>query len=164
MKDDEAIDAGHSFENLVEEYSDLVTRLCYLYLKNHHDAQDCYQNVFLKLWKHPVRNKGLLDIKKWLIVVTINDCRDLKRKLFRRQYEDIDTLIIKAEDKPDYQLLPLVKALPKQYDSVLYLYYYEGYCVKEIAGILRKNENTIKTWMKRGRELLKGVIIDGALE
>ena len=32
---------------------------------------------------------------------------------------------------------------------------YEGYKVKEIAKILKKNENTIKTWLSRGRELLK---------
>jgi RNA polymerase sigma factor (sigma-70 family) len=164
MRDIGPTDMNYSFEELVNQFSNLVTRLCYINLKNYHDAQDCYQNVFLKLWKHPVKNKGLLDIKKWLIVVTMNDCRDLQRKLFRRQWEDIDSLIIKTEDKPDYQLLPLVKTLPKEYASVLFLYYYEGYSVKEIAGMLRKNENTVKTWMRRGRELLKGAIIDGALE
>lgn len=48
--------------------------------------------------------------------------------------------------------------LPSKYRDVIYLYYYEGYKINEIAKILNKNENTIHTWMKRAREKLKDII------
>ncbi len=160
MGAEDLLSSNHSFEAIVDEFSDMVTRLCYLNLKNYHDAEDCYQNVFLKLWNNKVKEKSLLEIKKWLIVVTINDCRDLKRKMFHRQYVDIDTLILPAEDKPESCLIPLVKTLPQKYATVLYLYYFEGYSIKELSVILKRNENTIKTWMKRGKELLKGEIVN----
>ncbi len=154
----------HSFEDLVDMFSDMVTRLCYVNLKNYHDVEDCYQNVFLKLWKNPIREKSLLEVKKWLIVVTMNDCKDLKRKIFHRKCEDIDSLIIKTEDHTEYPMLQLVKSLPLNYATVLYLYYFEGYKIKEISIILKKNENTIKSWMKRGKEILKGEIINESME
>ena len=45
--------------------------------------------------------------------------------------------------------------LPHMYRICLYLFYYEDYSVKEIAQALKEPENTIKTRLKRGRELLK---------
>ena len=46
---------------------------------------------------------------------------------------------------------------PQKYRDVLYLYYIEQYRVKEIAEILKLNENTVKTRLKRGREALKKI-------
>ena len=53
------------------------------------------------------------------------------------------------------EVLREVMALPLKYRSVIYLYYYEEYSVEEIAGILQKNRNTIKTWLSRGRKILE---------
>ena len=39
------------YRQLVEEYSDMVTRLCVVHTGNFSDAEDCYQNVFFKLFK-----------------------------------------------------------------------------------------------------------------
>ncbi|MBQ8781586.1 MAG: hypothetical protein IJZ72_07945, partial [Oscillospiraceae bacterium] len=46
------MDKRQKFERAVESYSDMITALCLLRLGNMHDAEDCYQNVFLKLYKH----------------------------------------------------------------------------------------------------------------
>lgn len=61
------------FDKAVEEYSDMVTGLCLVRLGNRQDAEDCYQNVFLKLY----RNMAMLlkepeHLKAWLITVTVN--------------------------------------------------------------------------------------------
>ena len=49
----------------------------------------------------------------------------------------------------------LVQSLPRDYRTVIYLYYYEGYKVNEIADLIGKKENTVKTWLARARESLK---------
>lgn len=59
------------------------------------------------------------------------------------------------------RLLSELKKLPQKYSVVLYLYYYEGYSIKEIGKLLEKNENTIKTLMSRGRELLRDKLEGG---
>lgn len=47
-----------------------------------------------------------------------------------------------------------------KYRNVLYLYYYEGYSTNEIANILNKKYNTIKSHLIRARKLLKKKIGD----
>ena len=51
-----------------------------------------------------------------------------------------------------------VMALPDKYRSVIHLYYYEEYSIKEIADILEKKEATIRSLLKRGREKLANMI------
>lgn len=59
------------------------------------------------------------------------------------------------QDEKTFLLLEKVLALPKQYKGVLYLYYYEGYHVKEIAEIMKLSESNVKQRLKRGRDQLK---------
>ena len=53
------------------------------------------------------------------------------------------------------ELIDIVMTLPEKYRTVLYLYYYEGYSIKEIAGILKKNENTVSSLLQRARAKMK---------
>ena len=65
---------------------------------------------------------------------------------------------IPAPKEPESDLLPLVMELPKNYRISIYLHYYEGYQVKEIASILRKPENSVSAYLARGRKKLKSVL------
>ena len=49
-------------------------------------------------------------------------------------------------------------ALPKQYRDVIYLHYFEGYTAPEIAGILKRNPNTVYTHLNKGKQLLRDVL------
>lgn len=149
-----------SFEDIVETFADMVTRICMVQLKNTFDTQDCFQNVFLKLFCNDIKYKSLMEIKKWLIVVTMNECKDWKRKLFVRKYESLDTLEIPYVDAEHVEIMQQIKSLPSKYSILLYLYYYEGYCVNEISELLHKNESAVKTGLFRARKMLKGVILD----
>ena len=53
------------------------------------------------------------------------------------------------------ELLEKVRNLPAKYSIVIYLYYYEGYSVKEIADMIGKSKNTVNSQLQRGREKLK---------
>jgi RNA polymerase sigma-70 factor (ECF subfamily) len=60
----------------------------------------------------------------------------------------------------DRTLLDTVMTLPEKYREVIYLFYYAGYSVLELASILDSKENTIKSRLKRGREMLKEILTD----
>lgn len=62
------------------------------------------------------------------------------------------------------ELLKELHKLPEKYSLTLYLYYYEGYSVKEIADIIKKSENTVKTLLSRGRNHLKKHLEEGGYQ
>lgn len=149
------------FELLVEKHGDTVTRICYLNLNSRADAEDAWQNTFIKLFKHKsIWDKPDEEIRKWLVTVALNECRDIKRKLFHRNHYDIDEMQITYTSNFNKDLIEAVKALPQKYLQVIELYYFEDYRISQIAEILSEKENTIKSRLKRGREILKGVLSD----
>ena len=141
----------------LELYADTVRRICFMYLKNDADVEDVFQEVFLKYLLHPSSFESDAHEKAWLIRVAINVCKDVLKSFFRRRVrslEEINTepFYMQEEEK---ELLEVVLQLPPKYRNVIYLFYYEGYKVREISEIKGKNENTIHTWLKRGREALR---------
>ena len=156
MKDD--------FEILVEKYADTVTRICFVNLESRADAEDAWQNVFIKLFKSKkLWDKTDEELRKWLVTVTLNECRDTKRKLFHRNHYDIDELDVSYSEDFNKEVISAVRGLPLKYLQVIELYYFEGYSVAEISDILSANVNTVKSRLKRGRELLKGELSDEQL-
>ena len=156
MKDD--------FEFLVEKYADTVTRICFVNLENRADAEDAWQNVFIKLFKSKkLWNKPEEELRKWLVTVTLNECRDIKRKLFHRNHYDIDELDVSYSEDFNKDIITGVTSLPLKYLQIIELYYFEVYSVAEISEILSANENSVKSRLKRGRELLKGEFLNEQL-
>lgn len=149
---------GMTFNDIVEKYSDMVTRICIMNLRNSDDAKDCYQNVFIKLFQKDIEFQNEEHLKAWLIRVCINECRNYIKRFYKFTI-DIEQVII-ADHQKNLILLPEVLKLPKKYRNVLYLYYYEGYSTDEISHILQINQNTLKSQLKRGRELLRKKVGD----
>lgn len=147
-----------TFNDIVEKYSDMVTRICIMNLRNSDDAKDCYQNVFIKLFQKDIEFQNEKHLKAWLIRVCINECRNYIKRFYKFTI-DIEQVII-ADHQKNLILLPEVLKLPKKYRNVLYLYYYEGYSTDEISHILQINQNTLKSQLKRGRELLRKKVGD----
>ena len=138
-------------------YADTVRRICFMYLKNDADVEDVFQEVFLKYLLHPSSFESDAHEKAWLIRVAINVCKDVLKSFFRRRVrslEEINTepFYMQEEEK---ELLEVVLQLPPKYRNVIYLFYYEGYTAVEIAGILKRSENTIYTGLDRARKELR---------
>ena len=149
--------AGLTFEQAVRKYADTVTGVCVMRLQNRADAEDCFQNTFTKLWQKSPEFESEEHLKAWLIRVAIRECASYMRKnrrvtpaeIYRENSETFDF------DRSDMSWA-LFKTPPK-YRDVLYLYYCEQYKVREIAIILHKKENTVKSLLKRGREVLRSI-------
>ena len=63
-----------------------------------------------------------------------------------------------APEAPDSTVLDAVMALPKKYREAVYLYYYEGYSVREIASMLGQSEAAVSAHLSRGRKSLRGTL------
>ena len=76
----------------IERYADLVLRLSMVYLKNRADAEDAFQNVFLKYALHPKDFESDAHEKAWLIRVTVNESKDCLKSFFRRNAVSLEEL------------------------------------------------------------------------
>lgn len=141
----------------VEQYSDMVRRLCMIYLKNHADTEDIFQTVFLKYVLSSVPFENQEHEKAWFIRVTINACKDFIKQFFRRRMVPLDEIMEQPALLPpdNRHVLEAVLSLPAKYKEVVYLHYYEDYTAPQISRILGKNVNTIYTLLTRSRQMLK---------
>jgi RNA polymerase sigma-70 factor (ECF subfamily) len=141
----------------LDKYADTVRRICFVHLKNTHDVEDVFQDVFLKYVLNEKPFENAAHEKAWFIRVAINACKDSLKSFFRKNISSVEELLIEPSqvDKENRDVLDAVIQLPKHYRLVVYLFYYEGYSAIEIASILKKNENTVYTWLSRARARLK---------
>jgi RNA polymerase sigma-70 factor (ECF subfamily) len=129
-----------------------------MYLRNTADAEDAVQTVFLKLSGH---DKSLSDsehTKAWLIVATRNYCKDILKSWWKTRRVRLDSLPepkVQSEVESITDVLEKLLKLPEKYQTVMYLYYYEDYNVKEIASMLGRKESTVQTHLAVGRKRLK---------
>lgn len=146
---------NNRFDEIYYLYSKDVYKLIYSYLFNIQDTEDILQKTFMKLYN----NKKILlleneEIKKWLFRVSINNTKDLLKSPWKKLTKSLDDEI-KSYDLNKFETFELLKPIPKDYRIPLYLYYYEGYKIKEIAKIMKKSESAIKMKLSRGKEKLR---------
>lgn len=145
-------------ESIVEQYGNMLYRICFVMLGNKFDAEDALQETFIKyLQKAPSFDSETYE-KAWLIKVASNKCHDLQRYRQKHRTEDIDELWDLSADEAEESVLPALCALPDKYKSTLYLYYVEGYKVEEIAKMIGKTSSAVKMRLKKGRDLLRTII------
>ena len=139
----------------LSKYSDMVRRICFLYLKEKADVEDVFQEVFLQLLQKKIAFESEEHKKAWLCRVTINKCKDINKSFWKKNVFSIDDFELPFEDNTESDLMRALLSLEPKYKDVIYLFYYEGYSVPEIARFFKKNENTIYSSLHRARELLK---------
>ena len=138
----------------VERYGPMVYRLALAQTHSRADADDVFQEVFLRyLRKAPVFTEEE-HRKAWLLRVTANCCKKLHGSFWNRRTVALSEAI-PARSQGEGELLALLDALPEKYRAVLHLYYREGYATDEIAAILGRRAGTVRSQLARGRALLR---------
>lgn len=145
-------------DEAVDRYADLVYRIAMSYTKNQTDAQDVFQDTFLRLTKYRNTIESEEHLKAWLIRVATNCAKSLLTSTWNKTTEGIEEgkisePVFETEEQSD--LYDMILQLPEKMKVPLLLYYYEGYSVKEISAILDEKENTVKSYLDRGRKKLK---------
>lgn len=141
----------------IAAYADTVKRICCMYVRNTHDAEDIFQNVFTKYALYVGVFKNEEHEKAWVIRVTINCCKDYVKTYWKKNVELHGGAVDMLRQMPEEYsgVLQAVRELPPLYRDAVYLHYYEGYKAREIGRIMKKSENTVYSLLGRARERLK---------
>lgn len=144
------------YEHIFNKYGDMLYRVVYCYCKNKADSEDVLQNTFLKLYLSDNDFDGEEHIKNWLFKIAVNNALNIRKSRWHSFKEIPEDYEMKnAEQSEVYES---ILKLPDKYRIVILLFYYVGYSIKEMSGILNRSESTIQTQLQRGREKLKGIL------
>lgn len=141
------------FRKTIEKHKDSVYKVAFSYCKNKPDADDAFQEVFIRYLKATVAFSDETHEKAWFIRVTINVCKSIYRTWWFCKTQPLDEQIPYASE--EYELLESVMSLHPKYSTPLHLYYYEDYSTREIAEILGISETNVQTRLQRARKKLE---------
>lgn len=135
------------FEHAAVRYQNMVYRIALHYFGNSQDAEDAVQEVFLRLYTAEKSFESPEHLRRWLIRVTVNVCRDVLRSPWRRRRVSLEELPEEPVfDQPEQAALYReIMALPEKYRTVLNLFYYEELSVKEIGELLGLRTSAVTT-------------------
>ena len=143
---------------LVNQYGDMLYRICLLSLKNHADAEDAVQEVFLKYFTHAPEFNSENHRKAWLITVALNQCKTVHRQKKRSIPTEPELLkISETVSQENHAILDALLQVPEKFRTVLILYYVEGYKIQEIANLIGKSSSAVKMRLSKGRKLLETI-------
>ena len=148
-------------EALVNRWSDMILRVAYTWTCSPQDAQDVCQTVLLKMLTHPQRFDEPDRERSFLLRVTINCCKDLKKSAWARKRVSLEAAADAAVTMPEpgeSPVLEAVLALPEKYRQAVYLRYYEEYGVDEIAALMGCRTAQVSTWLYRGKAKLRTML------
>ena len=135
-------------------------RLSFTYLKSTHDAQDICQSVLMKLIEHQEAFQDLEHEKAWVVRTTANACKDALRNAYHRTSTPLEAAdACHAPEEPEGSaVLDAVMELDEKYREAIYLHYYEGYSIAEIAAITNRTASAVAAHLSRGRTKLRTVL------
>lgn len=145
------------FEVFVTKHENRLYRTALAITGNVSDAEDVVQEAFLRAYEKAPEFESEEHEKAWLIRVTVNLCNSCLRSPWRKRTEPLlDSY--PAMDLKQHELLERILALPPKYRTVIHLFYYEGYSIKDISGLTGQKEASIRSHLTRARQKLKSVL------
>ncbi|MCT4791238.1 MULTISPECIES: sigma-70 family RNA polymerase sigma factor [Exiguobacterium] len=150
IKQDEA-----AFEQLTLLHSEQLYRTAYVYVKNEQDALDVVQETVYKAFISIGQVKEPKYFVTWLTKILIRNCyRVLNQQTAVADL--IEQIPVKESSREEHlDLIDALSHLRKEYRDVLVLFYFHDVPMKEIASFIGITLNTVKTYLRRGREELK---------
>lgn len=153
---------------LVDAYADLILRVSYTYLHSTHDAEDVCQEVLIKLLRQRGQDASAFESSEheraWVVRVAANQCKDLLRRRASRETVPLDEVAEPEAPEPLDEtaararadgVLAQVMRLPLMYREAIYLHYYEGYSVRELARATGVSEAAAARRLSRARSKLR---------
>lgn len=146
-------------ETIIRQYADMVYRLAYAQTRSKSDADDIFQEVFLRYIQRKPDFASEEHCKAWFLRVTVNCAKKHWGSWWFRHTAPLEESIT-FPDPEESRLDEALKILPPAYRTAIHLFYYEGYSTAEIARITGSRESTVRTRLTRARkklaEALKG--------
>lgn len=133
-----------------------IYRVCYAFMKNPQDAEDCTEDTFVRLMTHEAQFENERHERSWLTTTAMNICKDKLKHWWRQKVTPIDEQVEQAAEPDEHnEVIDAVMALPVKYKEVVWLHYYEGYQTDEIAVMLNRPPSTVRNQLRDARAKLK---------
>jgi RNA polymerase sigma-70 factor (ECF subfamily) len=148
------------FSEIYERNHPWIYRVCFAYMKNAPDAEDCTEDAFVRLLDARPSLEDEKHERAWLTVAAMNVCRDRLRRWRRRRTvpEDLAEQLPDEDGEERREVLDAVMRLPGKYKDVVVLYYYLGYKSDEVALVLRESPSTVRNRLAAARRRLRGAL------
>lgn len=143
--------------NIVDKYSTMIYKLAFARTRNKENADDVFQEVFLRYVRKQPKFENEEHEKAWFIRVTINCTKTLFSFLQKTTYEEFDENLSEAEE-PEEIMEEFLDKLSLDYRTVIHLFYYEDMSTIQISKILNKKESTVRMQLTRARRMLKDIM------
>ncbi|SOC36552.1 sigma-70 family RNA polymerase sigma factor [Ureibacillus acetophenoni] len=152
-----------SFSQIMEDHTDYLLQIAFLYVKDWPAAEDIVQDVFISFYQKFDQFEERSSLKTYLSKITVNKCKDyLKSWRYRMQVltnsfsvnsKKQRNRLVEQDEK--VELADAVLQLPLKYREVIISYYFEELPILEVAIQLNLSDNTVKTRLRKARALLK---------
>ena len=152
------------YEEVIRRNSDMVYRLAYSLVKTRADADDIFQEVFLRYMQNAPAFQGAEHEKAWFLRVTMNCCKNfwkspwMRRRVALEREEMEQCGLLWELDDDSAALVYAVKQLSKKYRIVIHLFYYEELSIEEIAKLTNAKASTVRTRLTRARRQLRSLL------
>lgn len=155
-------------DQYIQTYGRRLYGLCLHLCADRTDAEDLYQEVWLKVLKNLSGYDEGQAFEPWLTRICVNTYRNMLRRKRRSPFYDwfasggekdafLDS--VKAEERPDYtELYEAIGKLPEKLRTTVLLYYFEDMDIRCAAQALGIPEGTVKSRLNQARKRLKGVL------
>ena len=144
------------FEAFYLRHFKAIYRVCYAFMKNAQDAEDCTEDVFVKAMTCDAAFANERHERSWLTTTAMNICKDRLKHWWRQKVTPIDEESERAAEPDEKrEVVDAVMALPVKYKEVVWLHYYEGYQTDEIAAMLNRPPSTVRNQLRDARAKLK---------
>ena len=144
-------------EAAVRRYADTVYRLAYARTGSREDAEDVFQEVFLRYVRKKPTFQDEEHRKAWLIRVTVNCAKSLRGSFWNRRTEGLNENLV-FDSVRDYDLYYELMRLKPQEREVIHLFYYEDMKISEISRALGISQSAVKLRLFRGKEKLRTIL------
>lgn len=137
----------------VDRWGPAVYRLACAVTGSRSDADDVFQEVFLRYHRAAPDFASQAHEKAWLLRVTVNRCKSLLSSPWRRLSVPLED-VYACPGPEESAVAEALAALPPKDRTLLHLYYYEGYRTEEMARLLGRKSATIRSQLTRARQKL----------
>ena len=149
--------SDEAFEDLINIYKEYLYKMAFIYTKNEHDALDIYQETVYKAYLNIDKLKDLSCFKTWITRILINNVNMKNRYINKFKDVELKDYIGEIEYSDIEQKIDLYDAidiLEEKYKTPIILQYFQDLTISQISKILDCNENTIKSYIRRGKKKL----------
>ena len=150
---------------LYEKFINPMARLCTRYIENNEEAADVLIEGFMKVFDNVKKFEYKNDqaFEAWIKKIIINQClgalRNKRRIVKLREEMNVQEVHDQESEIAAYEIIELIRLLPKGYRVIFNLSVIDGYSHKEIAEILAISESTSRSQLTRARNLLKNILM-----